>query len=91
MEGYNKQSKNYSNKISPSFSFSSLFKQRRMTTRRVDDDRDDFMAPTKIWTSDYDKGRYVADPGIDRRADDFIKKVHMSCSMEHEPPTIAAA
>lgn len=91
MAGYNKQSKNSSNKISPSFSFSSMFKPRRMTTRRVDDARDDAMAPRKIWKSDYDKGRYVGEPGIDQKAAAFIEKVHVSCSMEHERPTIAAA
>ncbi|KAI6684502.1 hypothetical protein NL676_030415 [Syzygium grande] len=92
MAGYNKQGKNYNTKISsPSFSFSNLFRPRRSAAaRRVDDARDDAVAPRKIWTSDYDKGRYVAEPGIDRKATAFIDKVHESHFVEYERLTIAA-
>ncbi|KAL3749894.1 hypothetical protein ACJRO7_010939 [Eucalyptus globulus] len=91
MAGYNKQSKSYSNKTSsPAFSFSNFFKPRKSTTRIVNNARDEPVAPRKIWASDYDKGRYVAEPGIDRKAAAFIEKFHESRFTEYERPAIAA-
>ncbi|KAF8038596.1 hypothetical protein BT93_B1200 [Corymbia citriodora subsp. variegata] len=91
MAAYNKQSKSYSNKTSsPSFSFSNFFKPKKTTTRRVNDGRDEPLAPRKIWTSDSDKGRYVAEPGIDRKAAAFIEKIHENRFTEYERPAITA-
>ncbi|KAI6695451.1 hypothetical protein NL676_023161 [Syzygium grande] len=71
MGGNNKQQKSSS---SSSFSLMSLLKSRR--PRRDDAREVDSMKPMKIWPSDYDKGWYVAEPGIDKRASAFIAKFH---------------
>ncbi|KAF8015325.1 hypothetical protein BT93_H0974 [Corymbia citriodora subsp. variegata] len=71
MGGNNRQKKSSS---SSSFSFTSLFKPRR--PHRDDAQETDSMKSMKIWPSDYDKGRYVAEPGIDKKASAFIAKFH---------------
>ncbi|CDP15174.1 unnamed protein product [Coffea canephora] len=54
---------------SSSFSFFSMFKTK---SRRADDMKDDYMKAYKVWPSDEDRGRWVAEPGIDRKASAFI-------------------
>ncbi|KAK3415954.1 hypothetical protein EUGRSUZ_H01323 [Eucalyptus grandis] len=72
--GNNNRQKKSSTSSSSFFSLMSLFKPRRP---RQDDAREmDSMKPMKIWPSDYDKGRYVAEPGIDKKASAFIAKFH---------------
>ncbi|KAF8015326.1 hypothetical protein BT93_H0975 [Corymbia citriodora subsp. variegata] len=71
MGGNNRQKKS-----SYSFSFTSLFKLRRP---RGDDAREvDSVSTRKIYPSDYDKGQYVAEPGIDKKATVFIAKFHQT-------------
>ncbi|KAI6695453.1 hypothetical protein NL676_023163 [Syzygium grande] len=75
MGGNNRQQKSSSSSSSSSsFSLMSLFKPRR--PRRDDAREVDSMKPRKIWPSDYDKGQYVAEPGIDKKASAFIAKFH---------------
>ncbi|KAK4743541.1 hypothetical protein SAY87_001542 [Trapa incisa] len=75
-------------------SFTSFFKffkpVSRRTARCARDDSlaDDPMSPRKVWPSDYDKGRYVAKPGIDNLATEFIAKFHESRVLESEIQTI---
>ncbi|KAK4782138.1 hypothetical protein SAY86_016240 [Trapa natans] len=45
---------------------------------------DDAPSPMKVWSSDYDRGHYVAEPGIDRKASAFIERFHESHVMESE-------
>ncbi|KAI4304237.1 hypothetical protein MLD38_039779 [Melastoma candidum] len=63
----------------PSFSLFGFLKPRRM---QKDDGTRDMEAMTsmklKVRPSDYDRGRYVAEPGIDRKASAFIEKFHAS-------------
>ncbi|KAI4310913.1 hypothetical protein MLD38_035858 [Melastoma candidum] len=63
---------------SPSFSILGLFKLARRMGRRVEDPREDSIRTRKVRPSDYDRGRYVAEPGIDRKATAFIAKFHES-------------
>lgn len=58
--------------------------------RRVDNTHNDAPPPSNIWASDYDKGKYVAEPGIDRKASAFIEKFHKNRFVEYERPAIAA-
>lgn len=37
---------------------------------------DDEPSARKIWPSDEDRVRWVADPAINRKAEDFIAKIH---------------
>ncbi|KAI6695456.1 hypothetical protein NL676_023166 [Syzygium grande] len=68
MGGNNKQKKS-----SSSFSLMSLFKPRRACW---DDAWEvDSVCSKKIYPSDYDKGQYVAEPGINKKATAFIAKV----------------
>ncbi|KAI3439356.1 uncharacterized protein J3R85_004766 [Psidium guajava] len=66
----NNRHKNFSS----SFSLTSLFKPRR--ARRDDAWEADSVSSSKIYPSDYDNGRYVADPKINKRATAFILKFH---------------
>ncbi|KAI4342893.1 hypothetical protein MLD38_027458 [Melastoma candidum] len=67
----------------PSFSLFGFLKPRRM---QKDGGARDTEAVTsmklKVWPSDYDRGLYVAEPGIDRKASVFIEKFHAS----RDPP-----
>ncbi|KAI4369346.1 hypothetical protein MLD38_017794 [Melastoma candidum] len=68
---------------SPSFSILGLFKPVRRSSssssgRRVEDPQEDVIRTRKVRPSDYDKGRYVAEPGIDTKATAFIAKFHES-------------
>ncbi|KAK3415956.1 hypothetical protein EUGRSUZ_H01321 [Eucalyptus grandis] len=77
MGGNNRQKKS-----SSSFSFMSLFKPRR--PRRDDAGEVDSVSSRKIYPSDYDKGQYVAEPGIDKKATVFIAKFHQTRASESE-------
>lgn len=50
-----------------------MFKTKR--ARRNDDVSwlsDDFMKPYRVYPSDEDRGRWIAEPGIDKKASAFI-------------------
>ncbi|PQM33960.1 hypothetical protein Pyn_37416 [Prunus yedoensis var. nudiflora] len=76
MGGNNRQ------KTSSSFSFFSLFKSRR--PRRGDDMlaisalvvEDSYTSVGRVWPSVEDRGRWVAEPGIDDKAAAFIRRKH---------------
>ncbi|KAL2254225.1 UNVERIFIED_CONTAM: hypothetical protein Sindi_0217200 [Sesamum indicum] len=56
-----------------SFSLFSLFKGGRNSRhRRGDDGRDDYVKAYKVYPSDEDRGRWVAEPGIDEKASAYI-------------------
>ncbi|OIT40731.1 hypothetical protein A4A49_11239 [Nicotiana attenuata] len=61
-------------KKSSSFSFFSLFKSKSSRTRRGDQDyyKDDCVKAYKVWSSDEDRGQWVAEPRIDEKASTFI-------------------
>ncbi|EXB57548.1 hypothetical protein L484_022654 [Morus notabilis] len=67
-------------------SFFSLFRFKR--NRRVDDYAVEDMR--RVWPSDEDRGRWVAEPGIDRKAEAFIAKIHknMNTATDFERKTI---
>ncbi|KAL3725744.1 hypothetical protein ACJRO7_030729 [Eucalyptus globulus] len=77
MGGNNRQKKS-----SSSFSLMSMFKPRR--ARRDDAWEGDSVSSKKTYPSDYDKGRYVAELGIDKKATVFIAKFHETRVMESE-------
>lgn len=73
-----------------SSSFFGLFKIKR-NRPRVDEYYGAEEAPSnrRVWPSDEDKGRWpVAMPGIDRRAEDFIAKIHRNIATDSEPKTV---
>ncbi|KAK6159743.1 hypothetical protein DH2020_003124 [Rehmannia glutinosa] len=58
-----------------SFSLFGLFKSRnssRPAGRRGDDYRDEYVKAYKVYPSDEDRGRWVAEPGIDKKASAYI-------------------
>ncbi|KZV14566.1 hypothetical protein F511_42562 [Dorcoceras hygrometricum] len=56
-----------------SFSLFGMFKGKNSKGRRVRDDlRDDNMKAYKVYPSDEDRGRWVADPGINEKASAYI-------------------
>lgn len=65
MAGNNRQQKS-------SFSLFSLFKGRSSRARRGDDSRDEYVKAYKVYPSDEDRGRWVAEPGIDKKASAYI-------------------
>ncbi|KAL3843584.1 hypothetical protein ACJIZ3_000987 [Penstemon smallii] len=65
MAGNNSQKKS-------SFSLFSLFKGKSTKSRRGDDMRDDYVKAYKVYPSDEDRGRWVAEPGIDKKASAYI-------------------
>ncbi|KAI6695447.1 hypothetical protein NL676_023157 [Syzygium grande] len=75
-------------KSSSSFSFTSLFKSRR-PPRRDDAWEGDSASSRKVYPSDYDKGRYIAEPDIDKKATFFIAKFHETRASESECHVIA--
>lgn len=86
MGGSSRFRKRASSSAPASFSLFSFFKQSRRPAQRVRDDSgaDDSMNPGKVWPSDYDKGRYVAKPGIDPLASVYIIKLHETWVSESE-------
>ncbi|KAF7846661.1 hypothetical protein BT93_L3934 [Corymbia citriodora subsp. variegata] len=74
-------------KSSSSFSLMSLFKPQKA---RQDSTPDvDSASSKKIYPSDYDKGRYVAEPGIDKKATVFIANFHKTRVSKSEHQAIA--
>ncbi|PON75814.1 hypothetical protein TorRG33x02_244280 [Trema orientale] len=87
MGGNSRQKKSSS---SASFSVFNLFKLRR--TKRSGEDHypmqeDAPIARSRVWPSDEDRGRWVAEPGIDRKAEDFIAKIHRNIATDSERKT----
>ncbi|ESR41580.1 hypothetical protein CICLE_v10013801mg [Citrus x clementina] len=74
------------------FSLHSIFK-RWKPNRRWEDSYDDAGSTARrIWPSDEDKGGYwVAEPGIDGKASDFIAKFHEARISESERHAVYAA
>ncbi|KAI4364634.1 hypothetical protein MLD38_020698 [Melastoma candidum] len=66
---------------SPSFSVLGFFKPIKRSpssNQRAETLWEDPVSLTKVRPSDYDRGCYVAEPGIDRKASAFIAKFHAS-------------
>ncbi|KAK4753189.1 hypothetical protein SAY87_021987 [Trapa incisa] len=89
MGGSSRSQKRASSSAPASFT-SSFFKFFKPVNRRTAGcARDDSLADdAKVWPSDYDKGRYVAKPGIDNLATEFIAKFHESRVLESGTQTI---
>lgn len=61
------------NKKKSSFSLLSLFKGRNSSrARRGEEARDEYVNAYKVYPSDEDRGRWVAEPGIDKKASAYI-------------------
>ncbi|PKI48146.1 hypothetical protein CRG98_031411 [Punica granatum] len=71
--------------MSGSFSLFGFLKHRRN-----DQGWEDVMSPRKVWPSNYNRGNYVAEPGIDRRASAFIARFHESRVSESKSHAINA-
>ncbi|PON69573.1 hypothetical protein PanWU01x14_086960 [Parasponia andersonii] len=87
MGGNSRQKKSSS---SASFSVFNLFKLRR--TRRSEEDHCPMqdngpIASSRVWPRDEDRVRWVAEPGIDRKAEDFIAKIHRNIATDSERKT----
>lgn len=54
-----------------------MFKSKNSRNRRADqyETKDDFMKAYKVWPSDEDRGRWVAEPGIDKKASAYISTI----------------
>lgn len=79
------------NKYRSSFSIFKIFKSKRgRKGDRYDDDGDDnsqdeVLSVKKAWPSDEDKRHnWVAVPGIDKKAEKYIKKIHQNRVLEAE-------
>ncbi|KAL6515731.1 hypothetical protein OROHE_018421 [Orobanche hederae] len=57
------------------FSLFNLFKRRASRVRRGDDTGDEYVKAYKVYPSDEDKGRWVAEPGIDKKASAYISSI----------------
>lgn len=86
--------KNRQKKAQSSFSIFNLFRSRK--ARKGDDHQCDLdhdccaeiSRSSKVWPSDEDKThRWVAEPGIDRRAKDYIDKIYRNRVLESERQT----
>lgn len=87
--GSHRQAKN---KATPaSFSLLGFIKHRRRQHQRDDRGWDQAPSPRKAWCSDYDRGHYVAKPGIDELASAFIVRFHESRVSESERHAIINA
>lgn len=69
-----------------SFSFFSLFKSRK--PRRGDDIEDSYLSARRVWPSEEDRGRWVAEPGIDNKAAAFIDRIHKNIVSEADCQTL---
>ncbi|KAL7205535.1 hypothetical protein ACSBR2_018467 [Camellia fascicularis] len=71
-------SNNRQMKKSPSpFAILNIFKPKRSSRRVEDYSRDEYYSSTKaykVWPSDEDRGWYVGEPSIDRKASAYITK-----------------
>lgn len=83
----------YNKRKSSSFSIFSFFKACCSSSQEDHywDSEGYNTARSRIYSSDYDRGRYFAEPGIDRRASDFIAKFHESRVSDPEWQRVAAA
>ena len=90
--------KNNNRQKKSSSSVFNLFKLKR--NRRVDDyAMEDAPSARRVWPSDEDRVRWVAEPGIDQKAADFIARVHRNINIASDselktiafPATTAAA
>ncbi|PSS08451.1 Ribonuclease [Actinidia chinensis var. chinensis] len=81
MGGNNRQQKK---SYSP-LSFVNMFKAKRYSLQVVEDNSwDDSVKSYKVWPSDEDRRRYVAEPGIDRKASAYIAKIRTQCVADHD-------
>ncbi|KAL8541942.1 hypothetical protein ACS0TY_002984 [Phlomoides rotata] len=60
------------NKKKSSFSLFSLFKGRNSSRKREEAGDEYAVKAYKVYPSDEDRGRWVADPGIDKKASAYI-------------------
>ncbi|XP_061354789.1 uncharacterized protein LOC133299347 [Gastrolobium bilobum] len=63
-------------KRSSSNSFCSVFKSCFSSGSRYDDYWEASGSSRRVFASDEDRGRWVAEPGIDRKASDFIARYY---------------
>lgn len=70
-------------KKSSTFSVFSFFKFRKAGKGRDRPDMDD--GGSRVWPSDEDRVRWVADPAIDKKAQEFIAKIHRNIVSDSEP------
>ncbi|KAJ0013181.1 hypothetical protein Pint_21853 [Pistacia integerrima] len=74
-----------SNKQKKGFSLFSMFKPKKPGRSSAESAREDNTGSgRRVWPSDEDKGSWVADPRINRKATDFITKIHNNCFAEYE-------
>ncbi|KAL6963534.1 hypothetical protein U1Q18_035623 [Sarracenia purpurea var. burkii] len=71
--------KNRQRKSSGFFAFFNIFKSKRRTPTAEDDS----VRYHRVWPSDEDRGRYVAEPGIDRKASAYIARIR--AATQHVP------
>ncbi|XP_044478075.1 uncharacterized protein LOC123205211 [Mangifera indica] len=65
------------NKQKKGFSVFNMLKFRKSKPSRDEYAREENTGSgRRVWPSDEDKGSWVAEPGIDRKAQDFIAKFH---------------
>ncbi|KGN45873.1 hypothetical protein Csa_005148 [Cucumis sativus] len=87
MGGSHRQKKTHS-----SFSIFSFFKSKRGRKGDVYEhgtNWEDVPSSSKVWPSDEDKGyRWVAEPGIDRKAKDYIDRIYKNRVFETERQTV---
>ncbi|KAG6592308.1 hypothetical protein SDJN03_14654, partial [Cucurbita argyrosperma subsp. sororia] len=83
---------NRSKKAHSSFSIFNFFKSRRSRKEDHCDHSggwDEIPRSSKIWPSDEDKiHRWVAEPGIDRKAKDYIDRIYRNRVFESERQTV---
>ncbi|KAM1095276.1 hypothetical protein ACFX2B_010052 [Malus domestica] len=71
------------------FSFFSMFKSKRPHNRRGDDMMEDsYLSARRVWPSEEDRGRWVAEPGIDNKAAAFIDRIHKNIVSEYDCQTL---
>lgn len=80
------------NKTHSSFSIFNFFKSKR--SRKGDPyehatNWEEVSSTSKVWPSDEDKGfRWVAEPGIDQKAKDYIDRIYRNRVFETERQTV---
>ncbi|KAG6592307.1 hypothetical protein SDJN03_14653, partial [Cucurbita argyrosperma subsp. sororia] len=83
---------NRSKKAHSSFSIFNFFKFRRGRKEDHCDHSgywDEMPRSSKVWPSDEDKAhRWVAEPGIDRKAKDYIDKIYRNHVFQSERQTV---
>ncbi|KAK4768239.1 hypothetical protein SAY87_003380 [Trapa incisa] len=84
-----RQAKSKAATLPTTFSLFGFLRHKRQQHRSRDDHGgwrgfEEVPSPRKVWPSDYDRGHYVAEPGIDRKASAFIERFHQSRVSESE-------